>query len=140
MGKRGPKSFAELATIRPGRPLPAPDRLKLAPDPPPPPAHLQPSTKSWWACIVAEYEFAPHDLRALQSACEAWDRGQQAREALAVSGLTYVDGKGMIRARPEVAIERDSRTGFLRALRELRLEPPAPPQGPHPWELAGRKD
>ena len=34
----------------------------------------------------------------------------------------------MVRARPEIAIERDSRIGFLRGLRELDLqvEPPSP--------------
>jgi hypothetical protein len=62
----------------------------------------------------------------IQAAAESWDRNQQAREALTKHGLTYEDSKGMIRARPEVAIEHDARTSYLCALRELDLqvEPP----------------
>ncbi len=70
-----------------------------------------------------------HQLHILQAAAEAWDRKEQARLALIEHGLTYQDAKGMIRSRPEVQIERDSRIAFMRALRELRLdvEPPKPP-------------
>jgi hypothetical protein len=54
-----------------------------------------------------------------------------ARQAIERHGMSYTDDKGMIRSRPEVAIERDSRTGFMRAVRELDLgsdvEPPRPP-------------
>lgn len=49
-----------------------------------------------------------------------------AREALAKHGLTYTDEKSMIRARPEVAIERDARISYLRSLRELNLETDPP--------------
>ena len=62
----------------------------------------------------------------LQAAAEAWDLYQHARAELAKHGLTYTDDKGMIRPRPEAAIARDARVGFLRAVRELKLdvEPP----------------
>jgi phage terminase small subunit len=131
MGKRGPRSAIDLATFRPNRSI---STSKPAPDLSPPPAHLQPSTQAWWLDIVASYEFQQHDLRTLQAAAEAWDRCQQARLALVEHGLTYEDPKGMVRARPEIAIERDSRTSYLRALRELKLEPPQPPRPPYPWE------
>jgi phage terminase small subunit len=60
----------------------------------------------------------------LQLAGEAWDRSQQAREAIAKEGLTVPSGG---RAHPAIAIERDSRLAFARLIRELDLdaEPPA---------------
>jgi P27 family predicted phage terminase small subunit len=77
--------------------------------------------------VVRDYDLEPHHLRLLQAACEAWDRYQQARMALAEHGLTFTDEKGMVRARPEAAIERDARTAFARLVRELDLdvEPPS---------------
>jgi len=137
MGKRGPKSAAELSTIRSIRSASAYDRPKPSRDLSPPPEHLQPSTKAWWTAVIADYELEPHQLRTLQAAAESWDRYQQAREALALHGLTYTDAKGMIRQRPECAIERDSRISYLRALRELHIEPPDRPRAltPRPpWE------
>ena len=57
----------------------------------------------------------------------------QAREALAVHGLTYDDKYGCPHPRPEVGIERGAMITFMRAVRELDLnvgnptEPPRPP-------------
>ena len=87
-----------------------------------PPGHLSPSTKAWWKAVVEAYQFEPYQLRALQIACESWDRKEQARLSLAATGLVFKDGRGGIRPRPEVQIERDCRIAFLRALRELKLE------------------
>jgi hypothetical protein len=61
-------------------------------------------------------------VKLLTAASEAWDRLQEAREALQRHGLTFNDRHGMPRTRPEVAIERDSRIAFARILRELRLD------------------
>lgn len=82
--------------------------------------------RAFWSATLSEHAIDAHRLGTLQAACEAWDRGQQARRALASVGLSYTDDKRMVRARPEVAIERDSRTAYLRALRELNIdtEPP----------------
>jgi phage terminase small subunit len=94
---------------------------------PKPPGHLQRATKRWWSGVVADFAMEPHHLRLLTLAAEAWDRGQEAREVLAEKGLTYEDRFDCPRARPEVAIERDSRIAFARLVRELALdvEPPA---------------
>jgi hypothetical protein len=70
----------------------------------------------------------------LQVCAESWNRKEQARLALAQFGLTYLDAKGMVRARPEIMIERDSRIAFLRAMRELDLEKAPPPKLRKPWE------
>src|SRR5690349_9927771 len=97
-----------------------------------PPSHLKPATKKWFASVVEEFELAGHHLRQLIAAAEAWDRLQEARATLDRDGLTYTDRFGAPRARPEVSIERDSRVGFLRALRELDLDVDPPPPSRRP--------
>jgi phage terminase small subunit len=94
---------------------------------PAPPAHLRPETRQWWAQVCHEYvDLEGHHLKLLSLAAEAWDRCAEAREAIAEHGLTFVDRLGTPRARPEVAIERDSRIAFARLLRELALDVAAP--------------
>jgi len=76
--------------------------------------------------VANDYELEAHHRRLLTLAAEAWDRCQQAREALAEHGITYQDRFEQPKSRPEIAIERDNRTAFARLLRELGLdiEPP----------------
>ena len=87
-----------------------------------PPEHLSNDAASWWRSVQAEFDLEAHHVRLLTLACEAWDRGQQARAILDREGLTYDDRFGAPKARPETAIERDSRTAFARLLRELDLD------------------
>ena len=96
------------------------------------PAHLRQPTRKWFEGVLTAYELEPHHLRLLQLAAEAWDRGEAAREALAAHGLTFMDRFDCPHARPEVAIERDSRIAFARLVRELDLdtEPPPSPRRP----------
>lgn len=96
------------------------------------PQHLRPPTRRWWSSVTTDFELEDHHVRLLTLAAEAWDRCQQAREALDAEGLTYEDRFGAPRARPEIAIERDSRLAFARLLRELDLdvEGPAEPSRP----------
>jgi phage terminase small subunit len=128
MGKRGPKSAAELQLIGSNRATIAANRVVIERDLASPPDHLSSAMKQWFASVISDHEqIEPHQLLTLQAACEAWDRSQQAREALK-TGLTYSDERGMLRARPEIAIERDSRIAFVRCVRELKLDI-APPTG-----------
>jgi P27 family predicted phage terminase small subunit len=102
-------------------------------DRPRPPAHLRAATRRWFEQVVVEYVLEAHHVRILTLAAESWDRGQQAREILAREGLTFEDRFGAPKPRPEVAIERDSRTAFARLLRELGLDtgsPAAEARGP----------
>lgn len=103
------------------------------------PAHLRPATKKWFETVVADYALEPHHIRLLTKCAESWDRSEQAREAVAVHGLTMLDRFGSARARPEIAIERDSRLAFVRLLRELDLDvsTPAPSRPP---SLRSNKD
>jgi phage terminase small subunit len=87
-----------------------------------PPSPLQPATRKWLSQVVTDFELDSHHLRLLTLACESWDRGQEAREALSEHGLTFIDRYGSPRAQPEAAIESSSRIAFARILRELSLE------------------
>jgi P27 family predicted phage terminase small subunit len=99
-----------------------------------PPAHLKAATKRWWRSVVEEYALEPHHVRLLTLAAEAWDRCEQAREALSADGLTFRDDRGNIRPHPLIAMEKDSRTAFARLIRELDLdvEPGGPDYRPPP--------
>jgi phage terminase small subunit len=95
---------------------------------------LSQEATAWWKTTVESFELDAHHMRLLRLACEAWDRSQQAREIIARDGLTYNDRFGAPRARPEVAIERDSRLAFARLLREIGLDV-AEPEAPRPNAL-----
>jgi P27 family predicted phage terminase small subunit len=91
------------------------------------PAHLSDASRAWWRSVVREYQLEAHHLRLLQAAAECWDRLQEARQLLARDGLVIGGREGGMRPHPAAAIERDSRIGFARLVRELDLdvEPPA---------------
>lgn len=95
-----------------------------------PPKHLSPDAAAWWRQVMAEYDLEPHHVRLLTLAAEAWQRGQQARTILDRDGLTYIDRFDAPKARPEVAVERDSRIAFARLLRELDLDLDGPSEAP----------
>ena len=105
-----------------------------------PPKHLQAATRRWWQSVVEDYELEAHHVRLLTLAAEAWDRGQEAREALAKLGMTYQDRFEQPRARPEVAIERDARIAFARLTRELALDVNAPADDSRPPGIRGNRD
>lgn len=94
------------------------------------PAHLRPATRRWFDSVCMDYALEQHHVRLLTLAGEAWDRAQQAREALAETGLTFTDRYGCPHPRPEVAIERDSRVAFARLIRELDLDTDLTPSAP----------
>lgn len=96
------------------------------------PSDLQKPTREWFAHVVKTFELQEHHVRLLTLACRAWDRAEQARAAITKHGLTFSDRYGAPKPRPEVNIERDSRAGFARMVRELGLdlaeaESPRPP-------------
>lgn len=99
-----------------------------------PPAHLRADTAAWFDAVIQEFELDHHHVRLLVKACEAWDRSEEAREAVVALGMTFEDRFGAPHARPEVAIERDSRLAFARLVRELGLDV-APPVETRPPSL-----
>lgn len=100
------------------------------------PRHLTAATRRWYEYIVDQYVLESHHLKILETCCESWDRMKQAAAELKKQGLTFQDTKGMIRSHPAVAIERDSRTSFLRCLRELGLDRDEAPEAPRPPQLS----
>lgn len=96
------------------------------------PKYLRTPTRRWVEGILREFVLEEHHRRLLVLAAESWDRCTQAREALKKHGLTFEDRFGGVKARPEVAIERDSRLAFARLLRELQLDVEAPAESRPP--------
>ncbi len=101
------------------------------------PAHLTEATQKWFEAVVDGYDLEQHHVRLLTLAGEAWDRSQQAREALAEHGLTFVDRFGRRTLGPKwqsnATVASPSRGWF--ASLDLDVDPPDPPQ----QQVAGRK-
>jgi P27 family predicted phage terminase small subunit len=95
---------------------------KIVSTDPKPPKHLSVTTRRWFARIASEYELGDHQVYLLTLAAEAWDACQAARAAIAKHGQVYTDRFSAPRTRPEVAIQRDSRAGFISAVRALGLD------------------
>lgn len=89
---------------------------------PPAPRHLTAEAAAMWDATVADFVLEAHDLVRLRVALEAHDRMTGARKILDAEGLTYTDRFGQPKQRPETNVERDARTAFLRAWRELGLD------------------
>jgi len=105
---------------------------RRTPAAPPPPDYLSVAMQAWWKQVMAHYELEPHHTHLLEAACSAWDRMTEARKVLAEKGLSYEDSRGRHHPLPEVAIERDSRIGFARLVRELGLDEATPPAEAEP--------
>jgi len=137
MTKPGRKSSAELAIVSP---LETSRCLEVDAVSPEPPAHLAPQTADWWRSVVRDFDLEPHHLRLLQSAGEAWDRMQQARQALADHGsLTFTAASGDLKTHPCVAVERDARIAFARLIRELDLDTGAPAERSRPPAIGSNR-
>jgi phage terminase small subunit len=100
------------------------------------PAHLKPETAAWWTLVLEDYDLQPHHIRLLTAAATAWDRADQAREAIELDGPYQRDRYGGFKSHPALAVERDSRLAFARLLRELSLEDS--PGDSRPPRISGR--
>jgi len=86
------------------------------------PTHLSVGSRTLWDHVTGTYELEAGDLLRLRTCCEAFDRLQGARRRIKADGLFVRDRFDQLKAHPAVAVERDARVGFLRALRELGLD------------------
>jgi P27 family predicted phage terminase small subunit len=97
--------------------------MKLDPEAPRPPKHLGKPGRALWTAIQGDFAVADSaGLALLAAACEARDRADAAREAIAKAGMTFTDSKGNPRPHPLLAVERDSRAAVVSALRALNLD------------------
>lgn len=99
-----------------------------------PPKHLSLAMRRWWESVNQNYILEDHHRLLLTKAAEAFDRAEGARETISKLGTTFEDRFKQPCARPEIAMERDSRLAFARLVRELNLEEP-PPEAPRPPSL-----
>ena len=87
------------------------------------PRNLSGEARIMWKQIVGKFEgwtFAqPAVLRA---GLEAHDRMRQAQRQLKKHGLFSKDRYGQVRSHPCVAVERDSRNAFYRAIKQLDIQ------------------
>ena len=87
------------------------------------PRHLKAEARSMWERLLADYQLEDAAAQALlRAACEAFQRAQEARRILDRDGAIVKDRFGQLKAHPAAAVERDSRTAMIAALRALRLE------------------
>jgi hypothetical protein len=86
------------------------------------PEHLGMAGRELWTSIQASYQITdPGGLALLRAAAEASDRVASCRKMLDEQGEVIVI-KGIPRAHPAAAIERDARAALIRALKELHLD------------------
>jgi len=88
---------------------------------PSPPAGLSAEARKLWSDVLEEFELPAHAAKTLHVACQTLDRLREAQAAIAADGI-ILDGRQGPRPHPGIAIERDSRTAFLRAMREIGLD------------------
>ncbi|MDA2933340.1 P27 family phage terminase small subunit, partial [Acidobacteria bacterium AH-259-D05] len=83
---------------------------------------LKPETASWYAWVLSTWELDYTERKLLLLAGQSWDRYRQAKRILDEEGLTFATRGKKPTIRPEVAVEKDSRTAFCRLIGQLGLE------------------
>ena len=87
-----------------------------------PPKHLLPESKRLWATLVPRRIEWPERLALLQSALEARDRAETAREGVALNAMTSTTSStGAVHVHPLVKVEKEARQQFIKAWSALGL-------------------
>jgi hypothetical protein len=87
-----------------------------------PPAHLSADGRRLWIDIQSAYQIDdPGGLVLLRVAAEALDRAERCRRLIDEQG-EMLTVRGMPRAHPALAAERDARAAIVRAIRNLNLD------------------
>lgn len=96
------------------------------------PAGLSAGSKKLWAAILRDYRSITDaaGLRILQAGLESLDRANAAKKLVDKMGELVIDRFKQARVNPACAVERDARSQFLQALKQLGLEPNAEPLKP----------
>lgn len=90
---------------------------------PSPPRHLGKPGRELFKRLVSDYHITDSGgLALLATACECLDRMRQAQTAIEKDGAIIQDRYGCPKSHPACILERDSRNGFLAAVKALRLD------------------
>jgi len=91
-----------------------------------PPKHLDEEEAALFRRLVAEFQIDDSaSISLLTVAMEAHQRAREAGITLAEEGTVIKNRFGARTAHPAVAIERDARNDYLRAMKTLNLKPDA---------------
>jgi phage terminase small subunit len=91
-----------------------------------PPPHLEAPEALLFRQLVREFRIDDGgSVSLLTVAMEAHQRARRARERIDREGEVINDRFGCLKAHPCIAIERDARDAYMRALRLLNLQPGA---------------
>jgi hypothetical protein len=86
------------------------------------PPHLSADGRQLWIDIQSAYQIDdPGGLVLLRVAAEALDRAERCRRLIDEQG-EMLTVRGMPRAHPALAAERDARAAIVRAIRNLNLD------------------
>jgi P27 family predicted phage terminase small subunit len=95
------------------------------------PNHLSAEAKKIWRRLVEEYAISDSGgLEILRQGLEAFDRAQAARILIEKHGLVIRDRFGAVKPNPLISCERDARSAYLSALKQLCLDVVTPHDGP----------
>jgi len=86
------------------------------------PSGLRPEAKRYWKIVNDGWELDDDALEILRNACFALSREYEAKAIVDEAGLIYKCGDSL-RQNPAFRIEKESREQFLRAVKQLDLEP-----------------
>jgi phage terminase small subunit len=90
--------------------------------PPVAPKGYSPAARQLWTDVVTGWSVDSAALVILAAACEDLMRVEQARAIIDAEGLVSKDRFGQAKAHPAVSVERDAKSGMLRALSQLGLD------------------
>ncbi len=91
---------------------------------PAPPRHLSDKSRRLWREIARAYVLEVHHLAHLQTALEALDRSEQARQTVEREGPYFTDKHGVTRPHPALTVQAACARIYQRAMRELNLDSP----------------
>jgi P27 family predicted phage terminase small subunit len=95
------------------------------------PTTLKASGRKFWAKVHGNFEMEnEHSLKLLEQAAQCLDRLDEVAMIITKEGLCTLDRFGQQRAHPAILIERDQKALFVRIIRELGLDIPAPDTRP----------
>jgi P27 family predicted phage terminase small subunit len=89
---------------------------------PKPPARLSAEAKAVWADLHRGWDIDDAGRLVLGCGLEALDRMRQAQADIKKHGVMFTDMFGQLRTNPATITERDSRSSWLAALKQLGLD------------------